>query len=241
MSAQEHGLLPISQHAMLSRTRSLSRLRSLALELGEQERRERSGPHKAMICRNHGLLACGESIPQAFRPDVLPRARLPVADRRLAGGAKLNMPPAEVAEKVAASSARSLQGEKHRVEGAPADAGQAGSILQNVARAVRAADRTGIRHDHRRPFITHVPPSRHARADGRTVLAEKALQATIAPGTKPHVVVMVPVFRAVDRRLRSSYRDYSFMAALARTGFDVFAMSHGVGPSPRPLMTIVQR
>ena len=33
------------------------------------------------------------------------------------------------------------------------------------------------------------------------------------------------------------YRDYSFMAVLARAGFDVFTMSHtGYGPSPRPLM-----
>lgn len=33
------------------------------------------------------------------------------------------------------------------------------------------------------------------------------------------------------------YRDYSFMAQLARAGFDVFALSHtGYAPSPRPLM-----
>jgi len=76
---------------------------------------------------------------------------------------------------------------------------------------------------------------------GQTVglfLREKTLEASIAPGARPHVVLMVhggfaPATVAYDL----PYRDYSFMAELARQGFDVFAMSHtGYGPSPRPLM-----
>jgi alpha-beta hydrolase superfamily lysophospholipase len=88
-------------------------------------------------------------------------------------------------------------------------------------------------------FIAHVSTVPAIR--GQTVglfLRERALASTIAAGTKPHVVLMVhgdfaPSTVAYDLR----YRDYSFMAAMARAGFDVFAMSHtGYAPSPRPLM-----
>lgn len=88
-------------------------------------------------------------------------------------------------------------------------------------------------------FVTHsstVPATR-----GQTVglfLREKVLESTLAENGRPHVVLMVhggfaPSTVAYDLQ----YRDYSFMAALARAGFDVFALSHtGYGPSPRPLM-----
>ena len=63
-------------------------------------------------------------------------------------------------------------------------------------------------------------------------------QVTLAAPGKQDVVLMVhggfgPSIVAYDLR----YRDYSFMAQLARAGFDVFTMSHtGYAPSPRPLM-----
>lgn len=88
-------------------------------------------------------------------------------------------------------------------------------------------------------FVTHVSTVPATR--GQTVglfLREKTLPATIAPGVQPHVVLMVhggfaPSIAAYDL----DYKDYSFMAALARAGFDVFALSHtGYAPSPRPLM-----
>jgi pimeloyl-ACP methyl ester carboxylesterase len=90
-------------------------------------------------------------------------------------------------------------------------------------------------------FVAHV--STVPATKGKTVglfLREKALASTLAaaPTRKPHVVLMVhggfgPSIVAYDLQ----YRDYSFMAVLARAGFDVFTMSHtGYGPSPRPLM-----
>ena len=88
-------------------------------------------------------------------------------------------------------------------------------------------------------FVTHVSTVPATR--GQTVglfVRERTLESTIADGRKPHVVLMVhggfaPSTVAYDL----PHRDYSFMAALARAGFDVFAMSHtGYGPSPRPLM-----
>ena len=88
-------------------------------------------------------------------------------------------------------------------------------------------------------FITHISTVPATR--GQTVglfVREKALESTLAAGRKPHVVLMVhggfaPSTVAYDLQ----YRDYSFMAAMAQAGFDVFAMSHtGYGPSPRPFM-----
>ena len=88
-------------------------------------------------------------------------------------------------------------------------------------------------------FITHVSTVPATR--GQTVglfIRERTLASTVAAGAKPHVVLMVhggfaPSIVAYDLQ----YRDYSFMAAMARAGFDVFAMSHtGYAPSPRPLM-----
>src|SRR5687768_11725478 len=90
-------------------------------------------------------------------------------------------------------------------------------------------------------FVTHV--STVPATMGKTVglfVREKALASTVAAAAtrKPHVVLMVhggfgPSIVAYDLQ----YRDYSFMTMLARSGFDVFTMSHtGYGPSPRPMM-----
>ena len=75
-------------------------------------------------------------------------------------------------------------------------------------------------------FINHVstvPATR--REPVGLFLRERALPSAIEPGRKPHVVLMVhggfaPSTVAYDLQ----YRDYSFMAAMARAGFDVFAM-----------------
>jgi pimeloyl-ACP methyl ester carboxylesterase len=88
-------------------------------------------------------------------------------------------------------------------------------------------------------FVTHISTVLATR--GQTVglfVREKVLASTLSAAGKPHVVLMVhggfaPSIVAYDLQ----YKDYSFMAALARAGFDVFAMSHtGYAPSPRPLM-----
>src|SRR5687768_9767165 len=88
-------------------------------------------------------------------------------------------------------------------------------------------------------FVPHV--STIAATRGQTVglfLREKTLEASIAPGAKPHVVLMVhggvaPATVAYDL----PYRGYSYMSTMANAGFDVFTMSHtGYAPSPRPLM-----
>ena len=91
-------------------------------------------------------------------------------------------------------------------------------------------------------FLTH--RSTVPATAGQTVglfLRERVLSGTFNPSAKkekPPVVLMVhggfaPSIVAYDMQ----YKDYSFMAALARAGFDVFTLSHtGYAPSPRPLM-----
>lgn len=87
-------------------------------------------------------------------------------------------------------------------------------------------------------FVTYVStvPAITGQSTG-LFLRERALASTLAQKS-PRVVLMVhggfaPATVAYDLQ----YRDYSFMAALARAGFDVFALSHtGYAPSPRPLM-----
>jgi len=69
VSAMKCGLLPISQHAMLVQSDiAYHDYEGVALYFQEQERRARAlgKTSKAMIPRNHWLLALGESVRQAF-------------------------------------------------------------------------------------------------------------------------------------------------------------------------------
>lgn len=69
VSAMKCGLLPISQHAMRFYKRiGYHDYEGVAFNLEERARLVADlGPaDKAMILRNHGLLACGEIIPEAF-------------------------------------------------------------------------------------------------------------------------------------------------------------------------------
>src|SRR5688572_1361859 len=104
VSAQEQGLLPISQHAMrFTGSVAYHDYEGLALELDEQARLTRDlGSHKAMILRNHGLMTCGESIPETFDYMYYLERACQTQVTALAGGVKLRMPPPEVAAKVAA-------------------------------------------------------------------------------------------------------------------------------------------
>ena len=103
VSAQDEGLLPISQHAMrFWNGIAYHDYEGLALETEEQARLVRDlGRHKAMILRNHGLLVCGESIAQAFDLMYYLERACRIQVTAMAGGAKLRQPPAEVAEKTA--------------------------------------------------------------------------------------------------------------------------------------------
>jgi len=69
VSAMKCGLLPISQHAMRVHAElTYHDYEGIALEMDEQTRmaRDLGKRSKAMILRNHGLLALGETVREAF-------------------------------------------------------------------------------------------------------------------------------------------------------------------------------
>src|SRR3954471_21733714 len=103
VSAQDAGLLPLSQHAMRFTDRvAYHDYEGLALELDEQARLVADlGTHKAMILRNHGLLTCGASIAEAFDYMYYLERACQAQVTATNGGAKLHLPPAAVAEKTA--------------------------------------------------------------------------------------------------------------------------------------------
>jgi ribulose-5-phosphate 4-epimerase/fuculose-1-phosphate aldolase len=67
VSAMECGLLPLTQNAMFFSGVGYHDYEGPAVDLDEQRRLQQDlGNHVAMILRNHGLLAVGATIPEAF-------------------------------------------------------------------------------------------------------------------------------------------------------------------------------
>jgi len=103
ISALECGYLPINQHAMRFYNRiAYHDYEGLAFDLSERDRLLRDlGNHSVMVLRNHGLLAAGRTIDEAFSLiyylEKCARAQL----QAMASGAKLVMPSPEVCEHAA--------------------------------------------------------------------------------------------------------------------------------------------
>ena len=102
VAAQKRGLLMISQHAMRFHKRlGYHDYEGVALDFSEQERLVHDlGPHKAMILRNHGLLAAGTTIRDAFEQLYYLERACEAQVRAQAGGDLIEC-SAEVAERVA--------------------------------------------------------------------------------------------------------------------------------------------
>ena len=102
VSAQEHGLLPISQTAMVIRNEcAYHDYEGIALNHDERERLlDDLGDKHCMILKNHGLLATGATCADAWlRLFFLERA-CTMQIKALSGGSKLNMVPDDVVELV---------------------------------------------------------------------------------------------------------------------------------------------
>ena len=103
VSTMKCGLLPMSQTSM----RFVGHIgyhdyEGPAIELAERERLVKNlGPHDAMILRNHGLLTCGATIPQAFNTlyqlELACRAQVDA----MAARTELVLPSREVLDKTA--------------------------------------------------------------------------------------------------------------------------------------------
>ena len=103
VAAMRCGLLPLTQTSIRFEGHlGYHDYEGPAVELGERERLVRNlGPHDAMILRNHGLLTCGATIPQAFNTmyqlEMACRAQVDA----MAARTELAIPPREVLEKTA--------------------------------------------------------------------------------------------------------------------------------------------
>lgn len=108
VAAQEHGLLPISQHALKFYGKlGYHDYEGIALSLDERVRLVADlGTHNAMILRNHGLLVGGGSVAEAFHQIHFLERACQIQVQALSGGAKLVFPPEEVCRRTAAQFER---------------------------------------------------------------------------------------------------------------------------------------
>lgn len=103
VSTQKQGLLPITQHALRFHNRlGYHDYEGIALDLEERNRLVADmGTHNAMILRNHGLLAAGRTIPEAFVNIYYLERACQAQIKATSGGAELIFPPDEVRERTA--------------------------------------------------------------------------------------------------------------------------------------------
>ncbi|MCK6451965.1 MAG: class II aldolase/adducin family protein [Alphaproteobacteria bacterium] len=103
VSAMACGLLPINQHALRFYDRiGYHDYEGLAVDTAERARLVRDlGPHKAMILRNHGLLAAGATVAEAFSVLVYLERCCQAQVDVMAARTELVTPPAEVCERTA--------------------------------------------------------------------------------------------------------------------------------------------
>jgi len=115
VSALEEGLLPISQHALKFHNRlGYHDYEGIALDPEERSRLVRDlGPNMAMILRNHGLLAAGRCIAEAFNQIYFLERACQAQVQALAGGRQLRYPPEAVGERVAVQEEEALAGGLH--------------------------------------------------------------------------------------------------------------------------------
>ena len=103
VAAQANGLLPITQHALNFYGRlGYHPYEGIALDLEERERLVASlGLNDALILRNHGLLAVGRTIPEAFQTIYLLERACQAQVKAMAGGTTLTFLSSAVCERTA--------------------------------------------------------------------------------------------------------------------------------------------
>jgi ribulose-5-phosphate 4-epimerase/fuculose-1-phosphate aldolase len=98
VSCQRDGLLPISQQALMFHDRlGYHEYEGFALDPAERALLIADlGPHKAMVMRNHGLLAVGRTAAEAFNRIYMLERACEIQIAALAGGRELVIPSPEV-------------------------------------------------------------------------------------------------------------------------------------------------
>jgi ribulose-5-phosphate 4-epimerase/fuculose-1-phosphate aldolase len=105
VSAQESGLLPITQHAMQLGEIAYHDYEGVALDLDERQRivADLAG-RQCMILRNHGTLTVGGSCADAYMAMFYLERACTMQIRALSGGVAISQPPQGSAEKAAQQS-----------------------------------------------------------------------------------------------------------------------------------------
>jgi len=108
VAAQRDGLLPLTQHALKFHGHlAYHTYEGIALSLDERVRLVADlGSHKAMILRNHGLLAGGQSVAHAFHEIYFLERACQAQIQAMSAGVALNIPSEEVCRHTAAQFAR---------------------------------------------------------------------------------------------------------------------------------------
>jgi len=105
VSAQEDGLLPITQHAMQLGEIAYHDYEGVALDLDERQRIVADlGDRQTMILRNHGTLTVGRTCADAFLAMFYLERACAMQVRALSGGVAISQPPQGSAEKAAQQS-----------------------------------------------------------------------------------------------------------------------------------------
>ncbi|HEX5477026.1 MAG TPA: class II aldolase/adducin family protein [Burkholderiales bacterium] len=99
VSAMKCGLLPLTQNAMFFSGVGYHDYEGPAVDIDEQQRLVADlGQHDAMILRNHGLLAAGRSIPEAFVTMYWLERACQAQALAMASNAELNVPGKKTVE-----------------------------------------------------------------------------------------------------------------------------------------------
>lgn len=108
VSAQEHGLLPISQHALKFHGKlGYHDYEGIALNPEEKARLVRDlGSHNAMVLRNHGLIVGGRTAADAFHEIFFLERACQAQVAAMAGGSQLRFPPESVRQLTASQFER---------------------------------------------------------------------------------------------------------------------------------------
>lgn len=111
VACQERGLLPISQHALKFYNRlSYHQYEGIALCENERERLVADlAENDAMILNNHGLIAAGRSIAEAFMNIMALERACQIQVQALGQGGNVVLPSHEICEKTAAQFTGSSQ------------------------------------------------------------------------------------------------------------------------------------
>lgn len=100
VSAMRCGLLPLTQNAMFFSGVGYHDYEGPAVDLEEQKRLVADlGPHVAMVLRNHGLLAVGATIPEAFVTTYWLERACQAQAFAMASTAELVIPPDDTVRK----------------------------------------------------------------------------------------------------------------------------------------------